>query len=121
MNQVLTPLTPGKFQALRGRAIDFRVDEGTQPHPLDFVYRGCWDLRKWHNGTIGVRSVVYRGCEIPLPAMQLMIVSAEGNASVLDFMGAAEARQLAADILEAIEDTTRAYEQARAHLQGGAA
>lgn len=113
--------TPVAHRALRGRAIDFRVDEGTQPHQLDFVYRGCWDLRKWHNGTVSVRSVVYRGCEIPLPAVQLIVVSVEGKASLLDFMSAAEARQLAADILEAVEDTTHAYEQARAHLQGGAA
>lgn len=116
-----THSTPTTVGTLRGGAIDFSVNEDLEPHILDFVYRGCWDLRKWHNGTIGVRSVVYRGREIPLPAVQLVAVSKEGCASVLDFMSAAEARQFAEDILAAVEDTTHANEQALAHLKGGAA
>lgn len=107
-------------QALRGGAIDFQVNEDLEPHVLDFVYRGCWDLRRWHNGTIGVRSVVYRGREIPLPAVQLIAVSEEGSASVLDFMNAAVARQFAADILEAAEDAERAYRMASAQTQDSA-
>lgn len=107
-------------QALRGRAIDFNVNEDLEPHVLDMIYRGHWPVRGWHNGTIAARSVIYRGREVPLPAVQLIAVSKEGNASVLDFMSVAVARQFAADILEAAEDAERAYQLAYAQTQDGA-
>lgn len=114
-------LTPSQAQPLRGGVIDFNVNEDLMPHPMDFVYRAAWDLRRWDKGTIGVRSVVYRGREMPLAAVQLVAVGVDGSASVLDFMSGEQARKFAQDVLEAIADAGLALAAAKALQQGGVA
>lgn len=106
---------------LRGGAIDFNINEDLAEHPMDMVYRGHWQPRRWGNGTIAVRSVLYRGMQaLPQPVIQLIAVSKDGAASVLDILSRCEAESFAQDILGAIDDVDAAFVVA-ARMKGGAA